>query len=111
MNVTAKLRNAPLSAQKGRLVADMVRKKNISSALDVLHFTQKKGAALIKKLLESVIANAENNHGADIEELKIKTICVDEAPSLKRIMPRAKGRANRIVKRTCHITVIVSDEV
>ncbi|MFC3908601.1 50S ribosomal protein L22 [Legionella dresdenensis] len=111
MEVRAKLSNAPLSAQKGRLVADMIRRKGVSHALDILRFTPKKGAELILKLLESAIANAENNNGADIDDLKVGTICVDEAPTLKRISPRAKGRANRICKRTCHITITVSDEV
>lgn len=110
MEVTAKLKNAPLSAQKGRLVADMIRKMNVSKALDILRFTPKKGAKLMLKLLESAIANAENNNGADIEELKVGVVCVDEAKTLKRISPRAKGRANRICKRTCHITIKVSDE-
>ncbi|MDI9819613.1 MULTISPECIES: 50S ribosomal protein L22 [unclassified Legionella] len=110
MEVTAKLRNAPLSAQKGRLVADMIRKMNVSDAVDVLKFTPKKGAQLMLKLLESAIANAENNNGADIDELKVGVVCVDEAATLKRISPRAKGRANRICKRTCHITIKVSDE-
>ena len=110
MEVTAKLKNAPLSAQKGRLVADMVRSMGVSQALGVLKFTPKKGAVLILKLLESAVANAENNNGADIDELKVTTIFVDEAPTLKRISPRAKGRANRISKRRCHITINVSDE-
>lgn len=110
MEVTAKLKGAPISAQKVRLVADMIRNMKVSKALDVLTFTPKKGAKLILKLLGSAIANAENNDGADIDELKVGMICVDEAPSLKRISPRAKGRANRIVKRTCHITIKVSDE-
>lgn len=110
MEVIAKLKGAPISAQKVRLVADMIRNMNVSKALDVLNFTPKKGAKLILKLLASAIANAENNDGADIDELKVGMICVDEAPSLKRISPRAKGRANRIVKRTCHITIKVSDE-
>lgn len=109
MEVTAKLKGAPLSAQKGRLVADMIRNMNVSSALDILKFTPKKGAQLIRKLLESAIANAENNNGADIDELKVGTIFVDEAATLKRISPRAKGRANRICKRTCHITIKVTD--
>lgn len=109
MEVTAKLKNAPLSAQKGRLVADMIRKMNVSSAVDVLKFTNKKGAQLMLKLLESAIANAENNNGADIDELKVGMVCVDEATTLKRISPRAKGRSNRICKRTCHITIKVSD--
>lgn len=110
MEVTAKLKNAPLSAQKGRLIADMIRKMDVSVALDVLRFTPKKGAKLMLKLLESAIANAENNNGADIDELKVGVVCVDEAATLKRISPRAKGRANRICKRTCHITIKVSDE-
>ncbi|KTC77932.1 50S ribosomal protein L22 [Legionella brunensis] len=110
MEVTAKLKNAPLSAQKGRLIADMIRKMDVSNAIDVLKFTPKKGAQLMLKLLESAIASAENNNGADIDELKVGVVCVDEAPTLKRISPRAKGRANRICKRTCHITIKVSDE-
>jgi large subunit ribosomal protein L22 len=110
MEVTAQLKGAPLSAQKGRLVADMIRNMNVSGALDVLKFTPKKGAQLMLKLLESAIANAENNNGADIDDLKVGMVCVDEAITLKRISPRAKGRANRICKRTCHITIKVSDE-
>ena len=110
MEVTARLRSAPLSAQKGRLIANMIRNMSVSGALDVLKFTPKKGAQLVRKLLESAIANAENNNGADIDELKIGVVCVDEAATLKRISPRAKGRANRICKRTCHITIKVSDE-
>jgi len=110
MEVTAKLKGAPLSAQKGRLVADMIRKMKVSKAVDVLKYTPKKGAQLILKLLQSAIANAENNNGADIDELKVGMICVDEAATLKRVSPRAKGRANRISKRTCHITIKVSDE-
>ena len=109
MEVTARLKNAALSAQKGRLVADMIRNMNVSKAVDVLKFTPKKGAQLMLKLLESAIANAENNNGADIDELKIGMVCVDEATTLKRISPRAKGRANRICKRNCHITIKVSD--
>jgi large subunit ribosomal protein L22 len=109
MEVTAKLRNAPLSAQKGRLIADMIRSMNVSGAVDVLKFTSKKGAQIMLKLLESAMANAENNNGADIDELKVGMVCVDEAATLKRISPRAKGRANRICKRTCHITIKVSD--
>ena len=109
MEVIAKLKNAPLSAQKGRLVADMVRNKNVSDALNILKFTTKKGAQLIFKLLESAVANAENNNGADIDELQVGVVHVDEATTLKRISPRAKGRANRICKRTCHITIKVCD--
>ena len=110
MEVTAKLISAPLSAQKARLVADMVRKMPVSSALGFLRFTPKKGATLMLKLLESAVANAENNHGADVDELNVSVVFVDEATTLKRISPRAKGRANRISKRTCHITIKVSDE-
>ncbi len=110
MEVTAKLRNASMSAQKARLVADMVRNVPVSRALNVLKFTTKKGAQLMLKVLESAIANAENNNGVDIDELKISSIYVDEAATLKRVLPRAKGRANRISKRSCHITIIVSDE-
>ena len=109
MEVTAKLKNASLSAQKCRLVADMIRSMKVSGALDVLKFTSKKGAQLILKLLESAIANAENNNGVDIDELTVGMVCVDEAATLKRISPRAKGRANRICKRSCHITIKVSD--
>ncbi|KTD49620.1 50S ribosomal protein L22 [Legionella quinlivanii] len=111
MEVTAKLKNAPLSAQKARLVADMIRKVSVAKALDILRFTPKKGAFLMLKVLESAIANAENNNGADIDELHVGVVCVDEASTLKRIRARAKGRANRISKRTCHITIKVSDEV
>ncbi len=89
MEVTAKLKGAPLSAQS-RLVADMIRNMNVSGALDVLKFTPKKGAKLMLKLLESAIANAENNNGADIDDLKVGMVCVDEATTLKRISPRAK---------------------
>lgn len=110
MEVIARLKGAPLSAQKGRLVADMIRNKKVSNALDILKFTPKKGAELMRKLLESAVANAENNNGADIDDLKIGMVCVDEATTLKRISPRAKGRANRICKRTSHIVIKVSDE-
>jgi len=110
MEVTAKLKNAPLSAQKGRLVADMIRNMDVSKAVDVLKFTPKKGAQLMLKLLQSAMANAENNNGADIDELKVGVVCVDEAATLKRMRARAKGRGNRICKRTCHITIKVSDE-
>lgn len=110
MEVTAKLKNAALSAQKGRLIVDMIRNKDVSQALDILKFTPKKGADLVYKLLQSAIANAENNEAADIDELKVGTAFVDEAPTLKRMRPRAKGRGNRILKRTCHITIKLSDE-
>lgn len=110
MEVAAKLRGAGLSAQKARLVADQIRGKNVEVALDLLTFSTKKGAAVIKKVLESAIANAEYNEGADVDELKVSTIFVDEAVTMKRIKPRAKGRADRIFKRTCHITVKVADQ-
>lgn len=109
MEVTAKLRSASLSAQKGRLVADMIRRVHVSKARDILRFTPKKGAKLILKLLESAMANAEHNHGLDIDELTVKTIYVNEAMTAKRTNPRAKGRADRISKRHCHITIVVSD--
>ncbi len=107
MEVTAKLRGAAISAQKVRLVADEIRGKSIERALDILTFSNKKGAKLVKKCLESAIANAEHNNGLDIDTLRVSTIYVDEGITLKRIMPRAKGRADRISKRTCHITVKV----
>jgi large subunit ribosomal protein L22 len=110
VEVAAKLRGAKLSAQKARLVADQVRGKPVEAALDILAFSPKKGAALIKKVLESAIANAEHNEGADVDELRVSTIFVDEGTTMKRIKPRAKGRADRILKRSCHITVKVADE-
>ena len=100
METIAKHRHARSSAQKVRLVADLIRCKT---------YTNKKAALLVKKVLESAIANAEHNDGADIDDLKVTKIFVDEGPSMKRIMPRAKGRADRILKRTSHITVVVSD--
>lgn len=109
MEVAAKLRGARISAQKARLVADQIRGKGVEEALDILAFSQKKAALLVKKVLESAIANAEHNEGADVDELKVSTIFVDEGMTLKRIKPRAKGRADRIFKRTCHITVKVAD--
>ena len=110
MQVSATLRDAGLSAQKARLVANEIRGLQVEKAVEKLNFTLKKGAKLIKKLLESAIANAEHNLGADIDELKVFTICVDEAASLKRFAPRAKGRGNSIVKRRCHIKIVVSDQ-
>lgn len=107
METIAKHRHARSSAQKVRLVADLIRGKKVSQALDILTYTNKKAAVLVKKVLESAIANAE--HNADIDDLKVTKIFVDEGPSMKRIMPRAKGRADRILKRTSHITVVVSD--
>jgi large subunit ribosomal protein L22 len=109
MEVSAKLSTARLSAQKARLVADQIRGKGVEEALELLTYSPKKGAAIIKKLLNSAIANAEHNEGVDIDELKVSTIFVDEAMTMKRIRPRAKGRADRILKRSCHITVKVAD--
>lgn len=109
MEVSAILRGTRLSAQKGRLVADQIRGLPVDRALNVLAFSPKKGATVIKKVLESAIANAEHNEGADIDALKVKTIYVDKGPSLKRFTARAKGRGNRIEKQTCHITVTVGD--
>ncbi|HBR5788210.1 TPA: 50S ribosomal protein L22 [Klebsiella pneumoniae] len=115
METLAQHRHARSSAQKVRLVADLIRGKKVSQALDILTYTNKKAAVLVKKVLESAIANAEHNDGADIDDLKVAKIFVDEGPSMKcimpraSIMPRAKGRADRILKRTSHITVVVSD--
>jgi len=109
MEVTAILRGTRLSAQKGRLVADQIRGLAVDKALNILAFSPKKGAGIIKKVLESAIANAEHNDGADIDALKVKTIYLDQASVLKRFTARAKGRGNRISKPTCHITVTVSD--
>ena len=110
MEVAAKLKGAGLSAQKARLVADQIRGKAVEDALDILNFSTKKGADVVKKVLESAIANAEHNEGADVDELVVSTIFVDEGLTMKRIRPRAKGRADRIFKRTCHITVKVADQ-
>ena len=110
MQAVAKLHHARLSAQKGRLVADQIRGLPVEQALNILAFSNKKGAVLIKKVLDSAIANAENNEGADIDELRVTTVCVDEGPTMKRIRARAKGRAARILKRSSHITVTVADK-
>ena len=109
MEVTAIARGLRIGPQKARLVADQVRGKPVAKALDILTFSNQKGAGLIRKVLESAIANAENNEGADVDELRVHRIFVDEGVTLKRIMPRAKGRADRISKRSSHVTVIVSD--
>jgi len=110
MEVAARLKTVRVSPQKARLIADQVRGKEVEKALEILAFSPKKSARIIKKVLESAIANAEHNEGADIDELKVSTIFVDQGPVYKRIQPRAKGRANRILKRTSHITVCVSDQ-
>ncbi|KPK57008.1 MAG: 50S ribosomal protein L22 [Gammaproteobacteria bacterium] len=110
MNVAARLRYARVSPQKCRLIADMVRGRPVGEALQTLSFTPKKAARIVKKVLESAIANAEHNHGADIDELKVATVMVDEAPTYKRYQARARGRGARILKRNSHITVCVADE-
>ena len=109
MQVEAKLYGVRLSAQKGRLVADLVRGQKIGNALNILAFTPKKGAKIIKKVLESAIANAEHNNGADIDELKVTSIYVEKGPVLKRFQARAKGRGNRVLKHSCHIYLTVGD--
>lgn len=109
METSAKLRNVRLSAQKGRLVADQIRGLPVDKAINILTFSPKKGAMLIRQLLESAIANAEHNNGADIDELKISSIFVDRATFMPRSSARAKGRGNRIMKPNCHITITVAD--
>ncbi|MBO4790222.1 MAG: 50S ribosomal protein L22 [Oxalobacter sp.] len=109
MQTKASLRGVHLSAQKGRLVADLIRGKSVDQALEILTFTPNKGAAIIKKVLESAIANAEHNDGADIDELKVSSIYVEKGAVMKRYSARAKGRGDRITKQTCHIYVTVGD--
>jgi len=109
MEVLAKRRYANISAQKCRLVADQIRGLPVENALNILSFSPKKGADLLKKVLESAIANAEHNEGADIDELKVSRVFIDDGPVFKRFRARARGRANRILKRSSHITVAVSD--
>ena len=109
MEVAARLKHARIAPQKCRLVADQVRGMPVEKALQLLAFSPKKAAAIVKKLLESAIANAEHNEGADIDELKVSSIYVDEGPTMKRWRPRAKGRVNQILKRTSHITVTVAE--
>ncbi len=109
MEVAAKLKYARISAQKARLIADQVRGLSAERAIELLQFSTKKASDIMKKVLESAIANAEHNEGADIDELKVSKVFVDEGPSAKRFRARARGRANKIIKRSCHITVMVSD--
>ena len=109
METRSIVRGVRLSADKGRLVADLVRGKKVDQALNILTFTPKRAAGIIKKCLESAIANAEHNDGADIDELKVTTIYVDKAETLKRMSARAKGRGNTIGKQSCHIHVAVGD--
>ena len=110
MQTSANLRMARISPQKVRLVADQIRGMPVERALNTLQFSTKRAAGLVKKVLESAIANAEHNDGADVDELRVRVITVDEGPTLKRIQARAKGRANRILKRTSHITVTVAEQ-
>ena len=109
MTTKATLKYARLSPQKMRLVADQIRGLPVDRALSVLEFSNKKGAAIIKKVLESAIANAEHNDGADIDELKVSSVFVDHGPTLKRLRPRARGRADRIIKRMSHVTITVAE--
>lgn len=109
MQVSAVLKGVRISAQKARLVADLVRGKPVDQALNILAFCPKKGATILRKVLESAIANAEHNEGADIDTLKVTTVYVDKGASLKRFTARAKGRGNRIEKQTCHITLSVGN--
>ena len=109
METTATLKGVRLSAQKGRLVADQIRGLPVDRALSLLTFSPKKGARIIKKVLESAIANAEHNDGADIDELKVTTVYIDKGTTLKRTTARAKGRGNIIGKQSCHIHVAVGD--
>ncbi len=109
MATKATLKYARLSPQKMRLVADQIRGLPVDRALNILTFSNKKGADIVKKVLESAIANAEHNDAADIDELKVSSICVDQGPTLKRLRPRARGRADRIIKRMSHVTVTVAE--
>jgi len=109
MEISAKLSNAPLSAQKARLVGDQIRGLPVEKALNTLKFSTKKAAAIMVKVLESAVANAEHNESADVDELFVSTVFINEGSTLKRVRARAKGRANHILKRTCHITVKVSE--
>ncbi len=109
MQAMAKMRHAKLSAQKARLIANQIRGLPAEQAPNQLRFSTKKAAGLMRKVLESAIANAEHNEGADIDELKVAAVMVDEGPTMKRMRARAKGRGNRIIKQTSHLTVTVSD--
>jgi large subunit ribosomal protein L22 len=107
MATTATLRNARIAAQKVRLVADQIRGVPVEKALNILTFSNKKAAAIVKKVLESAIANAEHNDGADVDELKVSRVLVDQGPTMKRWRARARGRAAKILKRSCHVSVAV----
>jgi len=110
MQVSATARRLRIAPRKARLVVDQVRGKGVGDAFQILDFSTQKAAPLVRKVLESAVANAENNEGADVDELTVSTIYVDEGRTMKRIRPRARGRADRIFKRTCHVTVTVTDE-
>jgi len=110
MQAAARLKYARISPQKVRLIADQIRGLPVDRALQLLTFSNKKAAQIVKGVLESAIANAENNEGADIDELRVMSIWVDQGPALKRIRPRAKGRANRILKRTSHVGITVAEQ-
>lgn len=110
MEVSATAKRLRVSPRKARLVADQVRGKAVSTAIDILSFSTQKSAPLVRKVLESAIANAENNEGADVDELMITEIYVNEGITVKRVSPRARGRADRVFKRTCHVTVTVTDD-
>ncbi|MCG6861713.1 MAG: 50S ribosomal protein L22 [Chromatiaceae bacterium] len=109
MQAEARIRHARISAQKARMVADQIRGLQVGQAINLLAFSPKKGAVIIKKVLESAIANAEHNEGADVDELKVAGVQVNEGPTMKRIRARAKGRTSRIFKRTSHISVTVAE--
>ena len=109
MDVSASVKRLRISAQKVRLVADQIRGKPVAEALELLSFSNKKVSVLMRKAVESVVANDENNEGADVDDLKVTEIFVNEGMTMKRIKPRAKGRADRILKRSCHISVTVTD--
>ena len=110
MTVSATLRFARISPQKTRLVADQIRGKSVDKALDILKFSNKKSASVIKKVLESAIANAEHNAGVDVDVLEVSEVFIDQGPTLKRLRPRARGRADRLLKPTSHITVTVAEQ-
>lgn len=110
MQAAAKLKYARISPQKARLVADQIRGLRVEKALEQLKFSNLKSARLVRGVLESAIANAEHNEGADVDELQVASIQVDEGPTMKRMRARAKGRGNRIMKRTSHISVTVAEQ-
>ena len=110
MEVKANLKYIRVSPQKCRLIVDLIRGKKVSDALDILHYSKQKSSEIVKKVLESAIANAEHNNGADIDAFKVKTVYVNVGPTLKRCRARAKGSANQILKRSSHITIGLSDE-